>query len=196
MQALLRRRGLFLPLRRLCVGGDWRESIGTPKQTSELVVRNLPYGATSNDLRRAFGPVAHVTNVKISVDRTTGQNLGWAFVRILSNEADVETVLAEMHGSALRGRQLSVALASPEDRAHITPKERRPRTEDEDEQSAADARQWQIYKSRDTGDWFHRATPGSRTVALQKIAAPSRRVAARLRFTLFDCVSHGRSHRV
>ncbi|KAJ1460028.1 hypothetical protein M885DRAFT_478754, partial [Pelagophyceae sp. CCMP2097] len=75
----------------------------------KLLVRNLPKASTVVDVRSAFKKSCRVLNVRVPVDRETGEARGLAYVTVKANECDA--VLDVMDGATVRGRKITVVLA-------------------------------------------------------------------------------------
>jgi RNA recognition motif-containing protein len=76
--------------------------------TKRLYVGNIPYSATDDSLREAFGAYSP-TDVKIIEGR------GFAFVEIDADHLD--TAVTEMNGKMMEGRTLNVNEARPRENA-------------------------------------------------------------------------------
>ncbi len=81
-----------------------------------IFVGNIPFGSSAEDLRQLFEQYGTVENVDMITDRETGRFRGFGFVEML--EADeANAAIAELNGSMLTGRPLTVNEARPrEDR--------------------------------------------------------------------------------
>jgi RNA recognition motif-containing protein len=75
-----------------------------------LYVGNLPFSATSDELREAFGAHGTVTSAQVIMDRETGRSRGFGFVE-MSEGGD--RAIQEMNGAELGGRTLTVNEAKP-----------------------------------------------------------------------------------
>ena len=82
--------------------------------SKNLYVGNLPFGTTSDDLRRAFEVHGTVTSAQVITDRETGRSRGFGFVEMSDG---AEAAVSAMDGADLQGRKLTVNEAKPrEDR--------------------------------------------------------------------------------
>jgi RNA recognition motif-containing protein len=72
----------------------------------------LPYSATENSLREAFGASGTVESVSLITDRDTGQSKGFGFVE-MATDAEAQAATQAMNGATLEGRQLKVSEAKP-----------------------------------------------------------------------------------
>lgn len=75
-----------------------------------LYVGNLPFGATSEQLREAFSQHGTVSRAQVIVDRETGRSRGFGFVEM---ESGAEEAVNKMNGAAFQGRTLTVNEAQP-----------------------------------------------------------------------------------
>ncbi|HKF54403.1 MAG TPA: RNA-binding protein [Blastocatellia bacterium] len=83
--------------------------------SKRIYVGNLSYQTTENDLNNLFGQVGDVESVNIITDRDTGRSKGFGFVE-MGNE-DAEKAIAQLNGTELNGRSITVNEARPrEDR--------------------------------------------------------------------------------
>jgi RNA recognition motif-containing protein len=78
----------------------------------DIYVGNLPYSATEDELRAAFGAHGAVGSVKIVMDRDTGRSKGFGFVE-MPNSSEAEQAIRAIDGSDLGGRNLRVNEARP-----------------------------------------------------------------------------------
>lgn len=81
-----------------------------------IYVGNLPYSATSEDLREAFGEFGNVTSASIIMDKVTGRARGFGFVE-MENDEDGARAIEEMNGRDWMGRTLTVNEAKPRERS-------------------------------------------------------------------------------
>lgn len=77
-----------------------------------IYVGNLPFTASEEDIRQAFGAYGVVTSVSIIKDHETGQSRGFAFVEMANNE-EGQTAITNLNGKPLKGRPLKVNEARP-----------------------------------------------------------------------------------
>ena len=83
--------------------------------SKRIYVGNLSYQTTENDLADLFGQLGEVASANIITDRDTGRSKGFGFVEMGNEEAD--KAIAQLNGSELDGRTLTVNEARPrEDR--------------------------------------------------------------------------------
>ena len=77
-----------------------------------LYVGNLPWSTTEADLTQLIAEYVQVISARIIQDRETGRSRGFGFVEV-PGDADVENVIAQLHGCDYNGRQLVVNEAQP-----------------------------------------------------------------------------------
>ena len=75
-------------------------------------VGNLSFDTTQSDLESAFGQFGSVDRVHIVTDRDSGQPRGFAFVEMSERQA-ADAAIAQLNGTALRGRAMNVNEARP-----------------------------------------------------------------------------------
>jgi RNA recognition motif-containing protein len=78
----------------------------------KLYVGNLPYSATEQSVREAFGKCGKVDSVALITDRDTGQSKGFGFVE-MSSDAEAQTAIQQLNGTSFEGRQIKVNEAKP-----------------------------------------------------------------------------------
>jgi RNA recognition motif-containing protein len=74
---------------------------------NRLYIGNLPFSATTEEVRTAFQPHGSVTDVRLVIDRATGRSRGFAFVTMGSDE-EADRAMKKMDGAMLAGRPLRV----------------------------------------------------------------------------------------
>lgn len=79
---------------------------------SKMYVGNLPFSASEDELREAFGQFGPVSEVSLVMDRETGRPRGFAFVTMGSKEA-MEAAIRGLDGKDFGGRNLTVNEARP-----------------------------------------------------------------------------------
>mmetsp|Transcript_12594 Transcript_12594/g.14695 ORF Transcript_12594/g.14695 Transcript_12594/m.14695 type:complete len:220 (-) Transcript_12594:926-1585(-) len=92
---------------------EQRRGDGRSDQRGEgmsLLVRNLDYDISPDDLRDEFGKFGEVRDVYIPLDYYSRRPKGFAFVEFL-NKQDAEDALRDMDGRDLRGRSLKIVVA-------------------------------------------------------------------------------------
>src|SRR2546426_7114361 len=72
-----------------------------------IVVGNLAFTTTGQDLRQLFEPYGTVDTIRIMTDRDTGHARGFGFVEMLDGTA-VKAAIHGLQGTALAGRTLTV----------------------------------------------------------------------------------------
>lgn len=81
----------------------------------KIYVGNLPFTTTSESLSEVFAPFGTVGSSKIITDRETGRSKGFGFVEMADASA-ADAAIAQLHGSDLGGRSLTVNEARPMER--------------------------------------------------------------------------------
>ena len=72
-----------------------------------LYVGNIPFSATEDELRDAFGAHGGVASVDVIMDRETGRPRGFAFVE-MDEAAAADAAIEAMDGQDFGGRPLRV----------------------------------------------------------------------------------------
>jgi RNA recognition motif-containing protein len=78
----------------------------------KLFVGGLPFSTSSDQLREVFAAVGSVESASVVTDRDTGRSRGFGFVEMSSNE-DATNAVAQLNGSSLDGRSITVEVAKP-----------------------------------------------------------------------------------
>lgn len=79
---------------------------------TKLYVGNLPFNTTENELQELFSKAGPVQEVMLMQDKFTGKSRGFAFVT-MGSEQDAQKAIAEINGTQLEGRALTVNEARP-----------------------------------------------------------------------------------
>ena len=77
-----------------------------------IYIGSLSTSVTSDDLRQAFEAYGQVEDVKLIMDRYTGESRGFAFVR-MPIKAEAVAAIDGLNGSELKGRTIVVNEARP-----------------------------------------------------------------------------------
>jgi len=77
-----------------------------------IFVGNIPFSSTEEDIRQLFEQFGAVDNVNLITDRETGRFRGFGFVE-MPNSDEAQAAIADLHGSDLSGRPLTVNEARP-----------------------------------------------------------------------------------
>ena len=80
--------------------------------SKNIYVGNLPFSATSEELRAAFEKFGSVTNSEVIKDRETGRSRGFGFVE-MADDSQADAAIAALSGSEMDGRNLTVNEAKP-----------------------------------------------------------------------------------
>ena len=78
----------------------------------KIYVGNLSYRMTADELTTVFSQFGQVDKVDIIIDRDTGQSKGFGFIEMPVN-GDAEKAIAELHGTEIGGRTITVNQAKP-----------------------------------------------------------------------------------
>ena len=79
--------------------------------SKKVFIGNLPFHATESDLTNTFAQYGPVESVRIITDRETGRSKGFGFI-VMEEEA-ADKAIAEVSGSRVDGRSLTVNEAKP-----------------------------------------------------------------------------------
>ena len=79
--------------------------------SKKIFVGNLSFQTTETDVTDAFAHCGAVEAVSIITDRDTGRSKGFGFVTM--SDEDAEKAIAQLNGSQLDGRALTVNEARP-----------------------------------------------------------------------------------
>ena len=79
--------------------------------SKRIYVGNLSYQTTEADLTTLFEQVGQVDSVNVITDRDTGRSKGFAFVEMGNDDA--EKAIAQLNGTEVNGRTLTVNEARP-----------------------------------------------------------------------------------
>lgn len=121
--------------RRIVVGyrikSDGQPSIRDKQPTKTVYVGNLPYEMTDVDLNKLFREIPEVGEVRVSVDRRTGQLRGFVHVEF-KDIKDARRCVELLDGRVIMGRRLRIDYAEtrkrllPSDSDLDTPGEKAP----------------------------------------------------------------------
>ena len=81
------------------------------KTLKKVFIGNLPFQTTESDLTNTFAQYGPVQSVQIITDRETGRSKGFGF--IVMEEQAADAAIAEISGSVVEGRILTVNEAKP-----------------------------------------------------------------------------------
>jgi len=79
--------------------------------SKKVYVGNLSFQTTESDISNTFSQYGTVESVQIITDRDTGRSKGFGFV--LMDEEGANKAIAELNGSQVDGRALTVNEAKP-----------------------------------------------------------------------------------
>ena len=77
-----------------------------------IYVGNLPFNATEDDLKAAFGAFGTVASASIIKDKFSGESRGFGFVT-MATAAEAQAAIDGLNGKDLKGRALNVNEAKP-----------------------------------------------------------------------------------
>ena len=77
-----------------------------------IYVGNLPHKVTEDEVRQAFAEFGEVTEVRLIVDKFSGESKGFGFVEMPSKD-QAEKAIEQMNGKEFMGRALNVNEARP-----------------------------------------------------------------------------------
>ena len=80
--------------------------------SKKLFVGNLSFQTTEGDITSAFQEYGAIESVSIITDRDTGRSKGFGFV-VFTEPSDADKAIAQMNGSQVGGRALTVNEAKP-----------------------------------------------------------------------------------
>jgi len=80
--------------------------------TMNIYVGNLPHKATEDEVRQAFAEFGEVAEVRLIVDKFSGESRGFGFVEMPSKD-EAEKAIEEMNGKEFMERALNVNEARP-----------------------------------------------------------------------------------
>lgn len=105
----------FAELVNLSPGASFQDG-SLPDQESDnnsnLIINYIPPTVTEAELRSLFSQLGQVDTVKIVRDKTTGQCLGYAFVKYISAQ-DAHKAIIFLNGYRLQSKCIKVSLARP-----------------------------------------------------------------------------------
>lgn len=78
----------------------------------KLFVGNLPYTATSDELKELFSQVGAVETATVVTDKFTGRSRGFGFVE-MGNDDEANKAIETLNGQDLGGRNIMVNEARP-----------------------------------------------------------------------------------
>ena len=75
----------------------------------QIVVRNLPWSTTSDDLRQVFQQVGTVVDAKTTCHDDTGRSKGWGTV-LFETQEQAQAAIAGFNGVELEGRPMQIKI--------------------------------------------------------------------------------------
>jgi RNA recognition motif-containing protein len=83
------------------------EQMDNPSSGVQVVVRNLPWTTTKDDLSAVFTEVGKVSAATVKCFSDSGRSKGWATVRFETKE-EAETAIERFNGTDFGGREIEV----------------------------------------------------------------------------------------
>ena len=83
------------------------EQMNNPSSGVQVVVRNLPWTTTKDDLSAVFTEVGNVSAATVKCFSDSGRSKGWATVRFETKE-EAETAIERFNGTDFGGREIEV----------------------------------------------------------------------------------------
>ena len=80
----------------------------------KLYIGGLPFSVDSDQLKDLLAPFGQVTSARVITDRMTDASRGFGFVE-MSTAEEGRKAIAELHGTSLQGRTLTVNEAKPQE---------------------------------------------------------------------------------
>ena len=80
-----------------------------------LYISNIPFETTESDLEMLFQSCGIIKRHKILKDLDTGKSRGIGFVE-MTNDADGQKAIEALNGYSIRGRELHVSEARPQEK--------------------------------------------------------------------------------
>lgn len=87
-------------------------SASNPENKTNLIVNYLPPNVSQEDVRILFTKMGEVESCKLVRGKSTGESLGYAFVRF-SHPSDAEKAIEKINGLKLQNKTIKVSLARP-----------------------------------------------------------------------------------
>jgi cold-inducible RNA-binding protein len=85
--------------------------VANPMIEARIYIGNLSFQTTEQALSALFEPIGPVESVHIITDRDTGRSKGFGFVEM--SDTDAEKAIAQLNGTEVGGRSLTVNEARP-----------------------------------------------------------------------------------
>ncbi|MBL8152936.1 MAG: RNA-binding protein [Anaerolineae bacterium] len=91
----------------------------------KLYVGNLPYSASSEEIRALFEQAGEIRDVAVITDRETGRSKGFGFVEMATEEGAQEAI-RRFNGYPMSNRPLTVNEARPREERPMQRRDSRP----------------------------------------------------------------------
>jgi len=103
--------------------GAMRSNMDSSDNAHQVMISNLPFDSSPEELQAFASQAGQVLNVKIITDRETGRSKGYGFV-MYSDALESTAAIERLNGQELGGRQVNVRPAIRKaPRAPYTPRE-------------------------------------------------------------------------
>ncbi|XP_004508368.1 glycine-rich RNA-binding protein 4, mitochondrial [Cicer arietinum] len=83
-----------------------------PSSSTKIFIKGLPLSISEVRLTKVFSGFGEVTQVKILIDKESGQSLGFAYISF-DKEESAQLAAKEMNGKFFDGRFIYVSIAKP-----------------------------------------------------------------------------------
>lgn len=91
---------------------DAEEKVQEATEESRLFIGGLAWGATDEDLQKAFEPYGKIVSCAVITNRETGRSKGFGFVEFETVE-EAEKAKEAMDGQEIAGRAIKIDFARP-----------------------------------------------------------------------------------
>ena len=73
----------------------------------KIYIGQLPYNVTEDELKKIFTEFGEITDLKLIMDRFTGQSKGFGFID-MPNNSEADKAIKALNKSTLKGREIKV----------------------------------------------------------------------------------------
>ncbi|XP_057422285.1 glycine-rich RNA-binding protein 4, mitochondrial [Lotus japonicus] len=113
----LRRFGILPPPNALrfpsfCCKASSAIQCNNMSSSTRIFIKGLPQSTSEGRLMKAFSEFGDVTQVKVPIDKESGQSLGYAYIGF-DKEESAKSAVKEMNGKFFDGRFIYVTTAKP-----------------------------------------------------------------------------------
>ncbi|CAD6246445.1 unnamed protein product [Miscanthus lutarioriparius] len=96
----------------------WDELLALPPHGSQVFIGGLPRDITEDDLRELCEPLGEIYEVRLTKDKDTNENKGFAFVTFIDKDA-AQSAIEDVQDREYKGRTLRCSLAQAKHRLFI-----------------------------------------------------------------------------